>query len=957
MNPLRALGSGLKRADNAIGHAVKSIVSGGIRFSGRSGYGSWPNIGASSYNFQRSVGDPATNGILAATIRWMQRTYVEAPLRLMQVDKAGEKKQLFDHPLAQLLRQPNAWYSSRLLWSATIADFALTGNAYWIKVRGPGARVVQLYWVPSHLIEPRWPDDETTYISHYDYKINGLPVHYPPEDVIHFRDGIDPNNQRKGLGPVGAIMREIATDNEAANMTASLLRNMGVPGVVIAPAASSTAEMSPDEADQIKTTYMQKFGGDHKGEPMIMGAPTNVSVLSWSPQQMNLDSLRRVPEERISAALGIPAIVVGLGVGIAHCLPADTRIWTTGGAVNIGRMQSGAVVWSYVDGRLEPRRVVRQWQTGVRQTYTLRTKNRTIRATGNHPFLVREAGGSSGGSNEARRSRCVWRRLDELKPGDQVVQPKSLPDQGATVLPDGRPATAAMLQFFGAIIGDGTVSPGVGVRMAMPPADRCVDTYRDLAVSLFSKYSSGGERPWKRANDGRTERIVEMVGAGQSYHAIGRAVGLSTASVRDRYLIVTQPKPVVVAPVRLNQRERDFGFSSAEDSRWLATLGLSGRALSKRVPSWVYGLSRDLRLAFLAGIVDSDGSIDKRGCMSVGFANEALTHDVRDLLISCGIQCSNVEHRTMGPEVLPNPGVQEIYHVWRFTASSAVQIAAIPFADPVYRERVNANAHRFKSDGKKSARAGLHDGFGFYTIRSIEPSQVEPVYDIEVEGGHSFIANGLLVHNSTYSNYETALMAAYTGNVIPTQGLFADELQTQLVGDFDTSDTLQLEHDYSDVRVLQADLDSLYKRAVDALNGGLITLNTALVMIGEEPEKGDVGDIRYISTRITPMLADDLMALREMPARVTVTDAGTPVQLPQQRPDPFATVPLLTEPAKLPEPFGGKSARVRAAVGKRFEPGLADAVLAVLGDEHEGVSAAEHAETVIRQAQEIARAL
>jgi hypothetical protein len=41
-----------------------------------------------------------------------------------------------------------------------------------------------------------------------------------------------------------------------------------------------------------------------------------VDVLSFSPEKMNLKDMRRVPEERITATLGIPAIVVGLGAGL-----------------------------------------------------------------------------------------------------------------------------------------------------------------------------------------------------------------------------------------------------------------------------------------------------------------------------------------------------------------------------------------------------------------------------------------------------------------------------------------------------------------------------------------------------------------------------------------------------------------------------------------------------------------
>jgi Fe-S cluster assembly scaffold protein SufB len=52
--------------------------------------------------------------------------------------------------------------------------------------------------------------------------------------------------------------------------------------------------------------------------------------------------------------------------------------------------------------------------------------------------------------------------------------------------------------------------------------------------------------------------------------------------------------------------------------------------------------------------------------------------------------------------------------------------------------------------GAYGSPINLHtsDHLGFAKIQSIRPAGVEPVYDIEVEGYHNFIAEGLIVHNS-----------------------------------------------------------------------------------------------------------------------------------------------------------------------------------------------------------------
>ncbi|MFK4985474.1 phage portal protein, partial [Klebsiella pneumoniae] len=65
-----------------------------------------------------------------------------------------------------------------------------------------------------------------------------------------------------------------------------------------------------------KTWFKQAFGGDNRGGPLVMGAPTDVTPYGFNPQQMNMSEGRDVAEERVCACLGIPAAIVGFGAGL-----------------------------------------------------------------------------------------------------------------------------------------------------------------------------------------------------------------------------------------------------------------------------------------------------------------------------------------------------------------------------------------------------------------------------------------------------------------------------------------------------------------------------------------------------------------------------------------------------------------------------------------------------------------
>ncbi len=276
---------------------------------------SWFSLGRTRRDYKGKVGDGRGNSIVVACVNWIARTFPEAPVQVTRAGEDGQQVPIPDHPMATLLENPNPFYPGELLMQAVLIDRTLTGNAYIVKERNGFGLPIALWWVPSSTIEPRWPQDGLTFISHYDYNPgNGArPIH--PDDVIHFRHlGIDPNNTRLGISPLASLWREIFTDDEAANFSASLLTNFAVPGMIVSP--SDDSEITADEAKVIKEGLMQRFGGDKRGEPGVFSAKTKVDVVAWSPQQMDLGMLRQIPEERISAVIGVPAAVVGLGTGL-----------------------------------------------------------------------------------------------------------------------------------------------------------------------------------------------------------------------------------------------------------------------------------------------------------------------------------------------------------------------------------------------------------------------------------------------------------------------------------------------------------------------------------------------------------------------------------------------------------------------------------------------------------------
>ena len=179
-----------------------------------------------------------------------------------------------------------------------------------------------------HLVEAKGNENEL--ITHFNYQPQGGmqgedSVRIEKVDMIHLRQNVDPNNMRKGLAPLRGVLREIAGDEAAGQYTAALLHNMAVPGVILSPRDDQMGGPTREEAEAIAEMYKEKFGGKNRGAPMVLSGAMNVEVVSFSPDQMKLAELRRIPEERVSAVLGVPAVLAGLGAGLDSATYSNTK--------------------------------------------------------------------------------------------------------------------------------------------------------------------------------------------------------------------------------------------------------------------------------------------------------------------------------------------------------------------------------------------------------------------------------------------------------------------------------------------------------------------------------------------------------------------------------------------------------------------------------------------------------
>lgn len=267
----------------------------------------------SQRDWSAEAGDLGLNSIVAISLDWYNRNFSQAVPKVYRASSTQQDDSI-QHPIIGLIKNPSNLYVSSIFWSFIIQDYKLLGNAYVRKIR-VNNKVVSLQYLPSDMVMP--VGSSTNPIEYWTYTVDGKSYKIDNKDIIHFRYGRDPKDLRLGRSPVSSVLREIATDNYASSTAFGLMRNGPIPAMILGPDANDLAvDISPDDAKTVKRKLQEDFTADNAGQVAVMTGPYKMDRVSWSPEELTLDTIRRLPEERITAALGINAMVLGLGAGL-----------------------------------------------------------------------------------------------------------------------------------------------------------------------------------------------------------------------------------------------------------------------------------------------------------------------------------------------------------------------------------------------------------------------------------------------------------------------------------------------------------------------------------------------------------------------------------------------------------------------------------------------------------------
>lgn len=244
----------------------------------------------------------------------------------------------------------------------------------------------------------------------------------------------------------------------------------------------------------------------------------------------------------------------------------------------------------------------------------------------------------------------------------------------------------------------------------------------------------------------------------------------------------------------LGQKDRGLNGYHGENelTSWLRSLGIYGKkSQTKFIPSYVFKLDRESKLAFLGFYLSGDGHINLSGnTITYRTISEGIANGLHDLLVGFGIyskvardsaaftvfiqdgkkfnelilpyvigpkrlrQASLLSHRGFAPNILRQQWLDSGIGQREWAEKAGVARCSLNGNQKEYISRLIAERLGWESEH-------------YWIMATVTGAGSGDMYDIEVEGTHSFVAESAVVHNCIFQEEVMEIARKFAGYSFP----------------------------------------------------------------------------------------------------------------------------------------------------------------------------------------------
>jgi HK97 family phage portal protein len=272
------------------------------------------------------------NVVAHRAMHYIATAFASVPWKLCDVDNAGRKRTLSQHPLVSLLHKPNMLQNGSAFMEALMLSRLISGNSYMLAVGPQGEAPKELHLLRSDRVSIIAGKDG--YPAAYRHTVGDQARDYPVDSVtgrsriLHWKT-FHPLNDHYGLSPMEAAAYSIDIHNESSQWNKALLQNGARPSgaMIVKGQEDGPGYLSEEQYYRIKQQMDEQFNGSQNaGRPLLLEGGLEWKEMSHSPKDMDYLEARHSAARDIAQAFGMPPQLLGIPGDNTYSNLAEARL-------------------------------------------------------------------------------------------------------------------------------------------------------------------------------------------------------------------------------------------------------------------------------------------------------------------------------------------------------------------------------------------------------------------------------------------------------------------------------------------------------------------------------------------------------------------------------------------------------------------------------------------------------
>jgi len=250
------------------------------------------------------------------------------------VGDPGEIEILTNHPLRDVLMNPNEVHTHFNFWDMACGSIMATGRSFIVALPGED-RPWDLFPIPSTWMTPNHTKGVFSewVMKPPSSQENALIV---PGDQVSHTYFADPSNPISAISPLKMAGRSVLSDEEISTTQYAEFKNGGMPKVALIAgdvmnetgftddpnrtSAARPVRLEPEQRRQIISWYQQQYAGSRKsGLPIVLDAIIrDLKIISRTPAEMGYLESAGLTKEQIFGEIGVSQILTGQLEGVTR---------------------------------------------------------------------------------------------------------------------------------------------------------------------------------------------------------------------------------------------------------------------------------------------------------------------------------------------------------------------------------------------------------------------------------------------------------------------------------------------------------------------------------------------------------------------------------------------------------------------------------------------------------------